>query len=234
MTNPVKAVYVDHLGLENIGTHTHDQIDNHIDDSDIHFADAPSNGQGYVRKDNQWVAAGSNLSLGDLNDVDLSTTTPSLGDLLEFDGTDWVPSQFLALQYRATGSQTLSAGSYNNITSLSNALSDTMSSGVWNASTGVFKPDVAGWYSMEYNFIATSATTGSDTFVRLYRTGTTDTGSMAFNVVDAIAGSIRVTGTFVSYFNGSDDQVQFQVNTASGTPTVSAATMFTAYLIRRT
>lgn len=41
--------------------------------------------------DGFWNTSDGATDLGSLIDVDLATTAPASGDLLTFDGTDWVP-----------------------------------------------------------------------------------------------------------------------------------------------
>ena len=60
---------ISHLNIQDIGTNTHAQIDSHIADTTIHFTKG-------------------SIILNDLGDVVL--TTPVSGEVLQFDGTNWV------------------------------------------------------------------------------------------------------------------------------------------------
>jgi len=53
--NQVFSGVTDHTALTSIGVNTHVQIDAHIVDATIHFADAPADATSYVRNNNLWV-----------------------------------------------------------------------------------------------------------------------------------------------------------------------------------
>ena len=76
----------DHTLLSNIGINTHPQIDTHIADTDIHFSDAPADGQQYARQDNSWIEfSSSNGLLSGVWRFNTSITPPPANGRLQFD-----------------------------------------------------------------------------------------------------------------------------------------------------
>ena len=53
--NPSSIGDIQHDSFGGTGTNTHSSIDSHINTNDIHFGDAPSDGNSYVRRDNAWI-----------------------------------------------------------------------------------------------------------------------------------------------------------------------------------
>jgi len=84
---------IDHLNITNIGVNSHSAIDTHIGDATIHFT------QGSISITSSQIsdfATGIDTHLGlssiDLfGDVDTTTLTPTTGDVLSWDGTNWIP-----------------------------------------------------------------------------------------------------------------------------------------------
>lgn len=78
----------DHTDLTSIGINTHDDIDGHIADTDIHFGDAPVDDQHYARRNAAWIefspAGGSGLLSGVWR-FNTSTTPPPASGRLQFD-----------------------------------------------------------------------------------------------------------------------------------------------------
>lgn len=63
----------------------------------INFPNTPSLNETYtvgsttwLYDGEKWVLASTPISIDDLSDVDLTTVSPSAGDVLSYDGTNWV------------------------------------------------------------------------------------------------------------------------------------------------
>lgn len=53
--NPSTQSAIDHNGFSNSGSVRHVDLDAHVASTDIHFSDAPSDGQTYGRRDGSWI-----------------------------------------------------------------------------------------------------------------------------------------------------------------------------------
>jgi hypothetical protein len=53
--NPTSISQIDHNSFGNTGSLSHTVLDAHVADSDIHFDDAPADGNTYGRRDNAWI-----------------------------------------------------------------------------------------------------------------------------------------------------------------------------------
>jgi hypothetical protein len=78
----------DHTSLLNIGVYTHDQIDNHINDSSIHFTQASiSITESQISDFGNYIENISSFSIKDLADVN-SSMTPLDGQVLTYDNVN--------------------------------------------------------------------------------------------------------------------------------------------------
>lgn len=70
--------------------------------------------------------------IGDLGDVDTTTDTPIVGDVLKWDGSNWVPAEDLAESGGAPGSVSFSGASVYRITSDQSISADTVTAVEFN------------------------------------------------------------------------------------------------------
>ena len=104
-------------------------------------------------------------SLDNMTDVDTSTTTPSVGDRLEWDGTRWVPSSFQGLRVKATHNNQLVTATnvWTDDTTMDLTEFDTL--GGWNAGTGKWTCPKAGYYAFDWNACVRDNIVGGNTFM---------------------------------------------------------------------
>ena len=180
-----------------------------------------------------WVAqsGGGASSIDGLSDVDTSTSSPSTGDLLQWNGSNWVP-------YTHTNGITevdqwrLTADITSNSTPISSNLSRaadasfskmgtgmSVSSGVWSfPSTGLWKVSM----NASFHFTVT------DLAIRMVAQTSTDGGSNWIDVINMKSGTAADDNfahgggeTFVNVTNTSNVKVRFNVTSiASGNSVV--------------
>jgi len=84
---------ISHLNIQDIGSNSHAQIDTHIADSTIHFTQASISITASQVSDFSSAADAriAVASIDDLADVDTTTVTPVVGEVLKWNGSNWVP-----------------------------------------------------------------------------------------------------------------------------------------------
>ena len=128
---------------------------------------------------------GDPLPIDGLSDVDTSTTAPTVGDTLEYNGTNWVPKQKVYVEATTTSGQNVTP-------SASTVTYDTEISDSLNAYTGgVFTPPFNREYTISAAAQVATQAPGQQTTISVYKNGS----------------FFRVLNTRRNNAGGNDDQI---------------------------
>lgn len=165
-------------------------------------------------------------TLAELTDTDTTTTAPSTGDLLEWNGTKWVPatrSEGITHMDQWRYTNTSGTGDVNPLSTDLARVNDatfanigtgmSVASGVWTFPvTGVWRVDVIASYNFQQG----------DGAAQLWTNASTDGGSTWDRVAEAMTSSINTSTTsrwlsasstaFINVTSTTDVKINFQVN----------------------
>lgn len=180
-------------------------------------------------------------TLDSLSDVNASS--PSSGDVLKFNGTEWISgtvssSGLSASDYVANGKLNADTATTSGADTVIPFIDDFDPQGWWNPSTKKFTPNVAGYYNISLS--VWWAAPGSST--NQYNTQVRKNGNTIAIYQNTIPANNGITqgGSKLIYLNGSTDYVDFTVyngygssvnillGTANGSGTYFSAALMTA------